>query len=271
MSAAVDVAALAAAGLAALAPGATGPGRLGGRPRLAYTVPDVRIILGDRRTALFGAAGLGLVLASTAGVVPALAVALVVRAVLVAIRDGVVTARVDRREAGWQAALRAIAGTLLAGALLPTALRRGASASSCPPVAAVLGAVAATAEMGGDPLTALRERCSSGPGAQLAAVLELAANVGAPPAMLATGLADTLTAQARAHRAGAVAIAGARATTRMLAALPLAGIALAGAFGASAPTFLLGTRPGHACLLVAACFEAAGLAWTRRLLAGLSR
>lgn len=271
MSTAVDLAALAAAGLTAMAPGDTGLGRLGGRPRLAWTMPDVRVVLGDRRTARFGAAGLGLVLASTAGVVPALAVALVVRAVLVAVRDGVVAARAERRESGWQAALRATAGALTAGAVLPTALRRGARACSWPPVAAVLGAVAATAEMGGDPLAALREHCRSGPGAQLAAVLELAADVGAPPAMLATGLADTLTAHARAHRAGAVAIAGARATTRMLAALPLAGIALAGAFGASAPTFLLGTRPGHACLLVAACFEAAGLAWTRRLLLGLSR
>ncbi len=269
MSLAALAAVVAAAGATALAfpaPAAVAASPL--RPR--WSPPTADELLAGPCSARI-AAGLALIGALPAlGVVPALAVAVVVLALVPGLRDAAAERGRQRIDTGWQSALVAIAAALQAGSPTPAALRRGAAAAEAagsPEACSTLTAAAASADLGGDAVGALAEHCRDGPGAQLAAALALAGEVGAPPALLAVRLAGSVAARARAARAATVALAGARTTTRLLAALPLAGLGLAAAFGASAPAYLLDTPTGHACLLVAAGFEAAGLTWTRRLLA----
>jgi tight adherence protein B len=90
---------------------------------------------------------------------------------------------------------------------------------------------------------------------------------------LASGV-DRLTEGLRAaeaqRRAVDAELAGPRATALLLAALPLAGIGLAGALGADPLRVLLHTPAGVSCLIAGIALDAAGWLWTRRLVAGAS-
>ncbi|MFJ9519511.1 type II secretion system F family protein [Kitasatospora sp. NPDC101801] len=85
---------------------------------------------------------------------------------------------------------------------------------------------------------------------------------------LAPGL-DQLADALRAERALAEEIeselAGPRTTVAVLAALPLVGLLLGAALGAEPVRILLHTPAGLACLAAGALLEAAGLAWTARI------
>lgn len=85
---------------------------------------------------------------------------------------------------------------------------------------------------------------------------------------LAPGL-DQLADALRAERALAEEIegelAGPRTTVAVLAALPLVGLLLGAALGAEPVRILLHTPAGLACLVGGALLEAAGLAWTARI------
>ncbi|MER5862113.1 type II secretion system F family protein [Kitasatospora sp. NPDC002040] len=85
---------------------------------------------------------------------------------------------------------------------------------------------------------------------------------------LAPGL-DQLADALRAERALAEEIegelAGPRTTVAVLAALPLIGLLLGAALGAEPVRILLHTPAGLACLAAGALLEAAGLAWTARI------
>lgn len=61
------------------------------------------------------------------------------------------------------------------------------------------------------------------------------------------------------------ALAAPRSTARVLAALPLAGVALGYATGAAPLAFLLGTPAGMACMVAGVGLAFAGLAWVERL------
>ena len=62
-----------------------------------------------------------------------------------------------------------------------------------------------------------------------------------------------------------VALAGPKASARMLSWLPLMGIGFGTIVGARPISFLTGEWVGHACLLIGAGLEVAGVLWVRRL------
>jgi tight adherence protein B len=146
-----------------------------------------------------------------------------------------------------------------------------------PPIAALEGAASispdlevahAAAKLGADVPTALI-RVSDKPGAAslraLAAAWRVTEESGAAFAALTERLANSLRADEAIHRQTESSLAGARSTARILAFLPVFGIALGYALGARPLTFLTATPPGWICLAVGLTLTAAGLHWTSRL------
>jgi tight adherence protein B len=179
--------------------------------------------------------------------------------------------RADRRGELWQEALVRLAAALRAGSTVSGALRSAAEVDhderaigAAPGPGGQLRIAALHLDTGGSPATAFA--AASDPVARrLAACFELCAVLGlAPVPVLADLVAAEVTAAA-GRRETRIAFATARATSRLLAALPLGGMVLAALFGVSAPRFLLGTLGGQLCVLAAGLFEAAGLLWVQRL------
>ncbi len=98
---------------------------------------------------------------------------------------------------------------------------------------------------------------------QLGIAYQVCTMVGARLAPVTTMLATL--ARADAVRAGelAAALAGPRSSGRLVAALPLAGIALGSLAGAQPLHTLLATPAGNACLLAGGLADLAGLRWLR--------
>lgn len=97
------------------------------------------------------------------------------------------------------------------------------------------------------------------------AVWSLAERTGAPAADLLERIeADTRAAERFAKTAAAQA-SGAQTTALLLAALPLAGIALGHGIGADPLGVLFGTPLGVAALTAAVLLQCAGLKWAQRL------
>ncbi|MEV5873436.1 type II secretion system F family protein [Streptomyces sp. NPDC052101] len=129
-------------------------------------------------------------------------------------------------------------------------------------------AMVAAARFGGDVPGALAAAARQ-PGAEgllgLAACWRVAVDQGAG---LAAGL-DRLETALRAERDRRAdlraQLAGARATTVLLAVLPALGLLLGAAMGADPLHVLLHTGPGLGCLTVGSAFEAAGMWWAVRI------
>jgi tight adherence protein B len=146
-----------------------------------------------------------------------------------------------------------------------------------PELSARLRHGALVAASGGDVGAALTG--SSAPGRDLvtASLLVTAACCGSAVSA-GLPLADLLDAAGSTARAGVslqgmarAELAGARSTAMVLAALPLAGLAMGQALGARPAAVLFGTRWGAGCLLAAFALTVAGLLWTRAITAGLRR
>lgn len=99
----------------------------------------------------------------------------------------------------------------------------------------------------------------------IAAVLHVAERTGAPVAVALRALARALRRSAASDRAVRVALAGPRASARVVLALPLLGLALASAWGAGAIEVLVRTPAGWACSVAAVLLVGAGRSWTARL------
>ncbi|WP_445548577.1 type II secretion system F family protein, partial [Frankia sp. CiP1_Cm_nod1] len=115
-----------------------------------------------------------------------------------------------------------------------------------------------------DPAVALAA-CEAPTLRQLAAAWRVSQHAGIPLAPLANRLAAVVRDERERDGEVAMALAGPRASGRLVASLPVAGIALGALLGASPLTVLLGTRAGALCLVVGLALDLAGLAWINRL------
>lgn len=98
------------------------------------------------------------------------------------------------------------------------------------------------------------------------AVARLSTDLGAAPALLLDEVGAALAREARARAERQAALAGPRATARVLAWLPLLGLVLGAALGADPWTVLLDGGAGTGLLLAGAVLTWAGRRWTGRYL-----
>ncbi|MGW2306819.1 type II secretion system F family protein [Actinomadura luteofluorescens] len=107
------------------------------------------------------------------------------------------------------------------------------------------------------------------PGAEglrlLTACWRVGSERGGTLATVLDGLASALRDEEAQRQDVSVQLAGPRATARLLAALPLLGLAMAAALGAHPIPFLCTTIPGLACLITGTALNITGLYWTRHL------
>lgn len=154
---------------------------------------------------------------------------------------------------------------LVAGLPPGTALLRAAETL---PDLPGFASVVEVARNGGDVADVL-DRAAEVPGCEglrlLAGCWRIGAERGGALVSVIEGLGEALRDE-QAHRDEvALQLAGPRASARLLAGLPLLGLAMAAAIGVRPLSFLLGTFPGAACLAVGIGLDALGLWWTRRL------
>lgn len=103
---------------------------------------------------------------------------------------------------------------------------------------------------------------------RLAACWQVSARTGAGLAASVDRLANAQRAEEQQRMAVSAQLAGPRATARLLAGLPVAGVAMAAALGASPAQVLLHTSWGAGCLVGGILLDVLGVAWTSRLSAG---
>jgi tight adherence protein B len=167
-------------------------------------------------------------------------------------------------------ALEVLAGELRVG-VHPVRAFAAAAADTPSPVATALAAVAARAELGADVPAGLRaaarQSASAGVWERLGLVWELAIDNGLPVAtLLHTVQADTVERQ-RFFAELDANLAGARATTAILAGLPALGVLLGETLGARPLALLLGGGFGGWLLVLGTFLVCAGLCWGDRITA----
>ena len=159
-------------------------------------------------------------------------------------------------------ASRLLAGLLRLGHVPSSALR--AAAQECP----LLGEVVAVEQVGGAVAPVLR-RLGTRPGAgglaELGAAWELAERTGASLGATLDALADRLAAIAVVTDIVSAELAAPRATGRLLAVLPLAGLLLGYSLGGDPVAFLAGSTAGQVCLVAGVVLGCAGVLWTERI------
>ena len=140
--------------------------------------------------------------------------------------------------------------------------------------------VHAAAELGVPVSTSLRRSADSSPGgsdselarwassvtAQLAACWDISERSGASLATSLSGLANSVESQIDARAARDSALAGPRATVRVLAWLPVLALGLGMLMGTDPITTLITTPGGRVALVAGAVLTVAGRLWTRQLM-----
>lgn len=130
--------------------------------------------------------------------------------------------------------------------------------------------VASAARLGGD-IPATVRGCGAMPGAEglraVAAAWEVAATSGAALAGVLERVGAGLRSDEDARAEVSAALGPPRATAKMLAVLPLAGIAMGESMGSAPLSFLLGSSWGLGCLASGVVLALAGIWWVE-LLAG---
>jgi tight adherence protein B len=110
-------------------------------------------------------------------------------------------------------------------------------------------------------------RSSSEGRSEVDGMLDVAARTGAPVVPALRALAGALRDRAAAERAVRTALAGPRASARVVLALPAFGVLLGSAWGVDTVGVLTRTPLGWSCVTVATALVAAAVRWSRRLLA----
>lgn len=208
--------------------------------------------------------GAGVLAAVVIGVDLGLAVA-----ALVTTSANVLAAGRRRREAAAAeerlvSSCQALVALLRAGAIPARALRVVAERDP------VFAEAAAAGDVGGS-VAAVLSAAASRPGcgalAQLAAAWRVAELSGASLTVALHAVSDQLLSDADTRRTVAAEVAAARATGRLLALLPLAGIALGFLLGGDPLGFLVGTAAGRTCLVAGTLLACVGTVWTDRIIA----
>lgn len=155
-----------------------------------------------------------------------------------------------------------LAAELRAGATPESALL--AAAADHPACPRAVHAARLNADVAGA-LRADAEEARSDALSGLAACWEVAAHTGAGLARGADRVAEVSRSEERLRGELAQELAAPRATARLLALLPLSGLALGQLLGADPFRFLTGTATGRTCLAVGALLSATGWAWSRQV------
>ncbi len=167
--------------------------------------------------------------------------------------------RDNAAERGVATAVEVLAAELAAGARESAALRAAADAGG--PAARCLCAAAGLGEIGADPATAFDGAFSG-----LAGAWQIRATCGTALGPSVASVGEDLSARIARRRALEVALAGARASGAMLALLPVLGVVLGAAMGASPLSFLFGGGRGSLALLTGVGLEVSGWFWIRLLI-----
>lgn len=132
----------------------------------------------------------------------------------------------------------------------------------------VLAPAARTADLGGDVTDALRTLAHL-PGraafAQIGAAWEVSISSGAGLAGVLERLAAALRADDEARQEVTASLGAPRATARVLAVLPLLGLALGAGVGGDPLAVLLGSLLGAGCLIIGSALALAGLFWVEHI------
>ena len=192
--------------------------------------------------------------------------------VVVGLRREAARRRVRGRErAGAVEALAVLAAELRSGRTPDAALAAAAGLAHGPLEQALLAASRA-APVGADPAVLLRAGASGSAVPEvlqgLATCWALCASTGASLTRAIEVLAASQRAGDEQRRAVEAELAGPRATAALLAVLPVAGLALAGALGADPLQVLLHTPLGAGCTAGAVLLDGLGLWWTHAIVAG---
>lgn len=140
--------------------------------------------------------------------------------------------------------------------------------SAASPVLPELGSAVAAGRLGADVPAAISEIGSAGTTnalRSLAAAWSVADRSGAGLADVLDRLAAKLRSDEELRAEVAAQLAAPRATARVVASLPIVGLALGYGLGADPLAFLLGTSIGIGCLLGGSGLVLAGLLWVERL------
>lgn len=175
-------------------------------------------------------------------------------------------ARADRRAKSGRMQVTEAATTLAllqrAGMIPTVALREAASGNQC------LGSAAAAGRLGID-ITGALEKESRAPGREglrsLVAAWQVSERTGAPIAEVIGRVADTLRQDQQVRAAVDAEMSAARISGRIMACLPIFGIALGSAVGANPLGFLTTHWAGEMLVLAGVLLSVAGIAWTERL------
>nr|WP_040745019.1 type II secretion system F family protein [Nocardia transvalensis] len=229
--------------------------RVLGRVRSAWKVPS--------RLVFRVGVGLGVAGAAVMGIGPLLAIVVVVATVFVRRRQ----AGSDRRQAAECAALveglETVVGELRVGAH-PSAAAATAASEVGGSAGRAFAVCSARGRLGGSAAAGLRdpESVIATELARVADAWQVAERHGLALADLLAAMRADLVSRSRFRARTVAALAGARATAAVLAALPLLGIALGQLIGAAPLQVLLTSGPGTVLLPLGTSLACAGVLWT---------
>jgi tight adherence protein B len=174
------------------------------------------------------------------------------------------TRRSDGRLRSLADGLGALAADLRAGRSLDAATRAATDACADDECGAALArAIRAPATGGSRPADPMLGNALE----WITAAVRLSGRTGCSLAAVAAAVEDDLRARHRYRLELRAATAAPRASASLLAGLPLLGLAMGSGVGADPWGVLTGTVAGQVLLVAGVALEAAGLAWSRRLVA----